>query len=264
MEIPVVPPGEPGYPAGSGQLDIFAARMASAGATAIQVLADDIGQEARRAREVREHACERLEDDVLPAIREVGVTVVVDPGAQRARYVPDERPVREQSGPARDSVVVPAAAVDPAVSTVRLQQHHSAVLAAVSLAAGQRGRLDRPDARRVASELAGRRSCPASAARAEEDVGREFTRQQFKRLWPGGPHPRGASTLDAKRAANAASGWVGRAVKARDERLDAELAAYRAPAAPKPADTRGSLPPIGARPAAPPVSTPGDSRRPER
>ena len=269
MEVPVGPPEPAGFagrlgegPAGglgaqAGRIDIFAARMAAAGATALQVVADDVARDAERACAAREAACDRLQGDVLPALREAGVSIVVDPGVEQARYVPDPRPAREQRGPLRDSVVVPAGAVDAEASTASVVRQQAGTLQAVSLALGQRGRLDRPEARRVASQIAGRRSCPAAAQRAEAEVGGEFVRRQFKQLWPGGSEPVGASTLDGKRAGQACSRWVERAVEERNGRIDAALAAGAPGSRSEAPASRGSaLAPIGARPAAPPLPTP--------
>ena len=258
METTVEPPA-PAAALGeaSEALDAFAARMASAGATAVQVLADDVVRDGVRAVAAREFACERLEDDVLPALREAGLPVVVDPQVSAARYQPDPRPVRQQTGPAQDAVVVSSRVSDPSLPTRTLVAEQVVALEAVCLAAGQRGRVDRPEARKVASQLAGRTSCPAAAQHAEFEVGGEFARLQCRKLWPAEPGfdksspTRSPAGARAEEAAAETSKWVNAAVKVRDTRLDEALVS-QAPAPPSPPVSRGALPPVGARP---PVAT---------
>ena len=253
--------------------DSVLARGALAASAAVQVLADDIGRDAACAVELRERACERLQDDLVPALRDAGVPVVVDREghgrSQRpARYEPDPRPAREQRGALQDAVVVPSVALDPGTSTSQLVAHQAVAFQAVSVALGQRGRLDRPEARRVASEIAGRSSAPAAARDTEAVVAQRFARTELRKVWPAqvldsldhghAAAVRGkAGELYAKRASN----FVERTVEARSDRLAASLAPSAAPAPSSPsrmAPVSLVRPPAPARPSA----TQADSSRP--
>ena len=185
-----------------------------------------VASDASRAVAVREAACERLQDVVVPALRDVGVPVRIDPQATVSQYVPDPRPAHAQSGPAQDAVVISGNAVRTDVSTRVLVEKQAEALAAVGLAVGQRGRADRPEARKVASELAGRTRCPAEARVREGAACAHFANRQLADLWP----PRTAlpatprAPAPVKVAAGEARAWVASAVAARETRMDAEFA----------------------------------------
>ena len=207
-------------------VDLVCARMAAAGAEAVQLMAGDVVSDASRAVATRDAACERLQDVVVPALRDAGVPVRIDPQATVSQYVPDPRPARAQSGPPQDVVVISGDAVRADLSTRALVAKQAEALAAVGLALGQRGRADRPEARKVASELAGRTSCPAPARAREGAACAHFANRQLADLWPARialpALPRAA--VSVKVAAGEARAWVAGAVAAREARVDAALA----------------------------------------
>lgn len=250
------PPAE--VPAAPGQLDGLCAQMAGVSAAVVDAVAADVRADAARALETRERACDRMEEVVLPALREAGLNVEVDPAATSSRYVPDPRPVREQRGPARDSVVVSARALAVGESTPQLVAAQGQAFQAVAIAAGQRGRLDQPDARAVASAMAGRRRCSDDVAERSVAAAHGYARQQLKDLWPAQgsvlpPALARSSEKDVKRASNAVHKLVSRAVAERDRRLDEAVAGIAAESKPgRPVSVHAMPPvPIAARPPAP-------------
>ena len=241
-------------------VDVICARMAAAGAEALQLMAGDVASDASRAVATRDAACERLQDVVVPALRDAGVPVRIDPQSTVSHYVPDPRPARAQTGPAQDAVVISGDAVRTDLSTRALVAKQAEALAAVGLAVGQRGRADRPEARKVASEVAGRTSCPAPARAREGAACAHFANRQLADLWPARialPAPPRAA-VSVKVAAGEARSWVAGAVAAREARVDAALAtpsdAPRSGSGPAPVGLRTA--PVPVRPAPVPAPVP--------
>ena len=241
-------------------VDVICARMAAAGAEAVQLMAGDVASDASRAVATRDAACERFQDVVVPALRDAGVPVRIDPQSTVSHYVPDPRPARAQIGPAQDAVVISGHAVRTDLPTRALVAKQAEALAAVGLALGQRGRADRPEARKVASELAGRTSCPAPARAREGAACAHFANRQLADLWPARIAlpvlPRAA--VSVKVAAGEARAWVAGAVAAREARVDAALAtpsdAPRSGSGPAPVGLRTA--PVPVRPAPVPAPAP--------
>ena len=156
---------------------------------------------------------------------------------------PDRDPVprREAPGPLRLRL-----AGSPVVVASQAE-----ALAAVSVAVGQRGRADRPEARRVASELAGRTRCPADAREREVATGAHFVRQELEKVWPARTTLPAVPAGDSfKIAAKAAVGWVARVVAARDVRVEAALAAMPSGSASRSAAGPATAAPVPVRPSA--------------
>ena len=195
-------------------VDLVCARMAAAGAEAVQLMAGDVVSDASRAVATRDAACERLQDVVVPALRDAGVPVRIDPQSTVSHYVPDPRPARAQTGPAQDAVVISGM---PSVRTFRPGRWSRSrprrwPRSGSRWASEAALTVPRPARLRPSSPAA--RAVPAPARAREGAACAHFANRQLADLWPARVAlpalPRAA--VSVKVAAGEARAWVAGAV----------------------------------------------------